>query len=227
MSDRISVVIPVYNAARHLAEAIESVLRQTLPVLEIIVVDDGSTDQSVEVAKRFGEPVRVLQQANNGAAGARNLGIQHARGDYLSFLDADDLWPDRKLEWQMRALNTPPYPQVVYGMAEEFYSEDLDDTRRRSIRPLKSTQAAQVAGAMLISLENFHRVGLFRSELRVAENVEWFIRAREKQLTQVVIPEVVLKRRIHSSNSGLSNSKEEYLQVIRESLDRRSAKKQQ
>lgn len=226
MSDRISVVIPVYNGARHLAAAIESVLRQTVPVLEVIVVDDGSTDHSADIARRFGDQVCLLNQPNSGAAVARNFGIQHAQGNFLAFLDADDLWSERKLEWQLRALKEPPYPEVVYGMAEEFYSDELDDTAKRSIRPLKSIQPAHVAGAMLISSENFHRVGFFNPELRIAETVEWFARARELQLKEVVIPEVVLQRRIHSSNSGLRISKMEYVRVIKESLDRRSAKKQ-
>src|SRR5262245_14462630 len=161
MTDRISVVIPVYNGAPYLGKAIKSVLRQSIPVLEVIVVDDGSTDDSADVAGSFGEPVRVVQQANSGPAAARNSGIQHAGGDFLAFLDADDLWTEQKLEWQLRALRQPPYPDVVYGMAEEFHSEELDDTARRSIRALKSIQVAHVAGAMLISSENFHRVGLF------------------------------------------------------------------
>jgi glycosyltransferase involved in cell wall biosynthesis len=96
----ITAIIPVHNGERHLAEAIQSVLAQTLPPGEIIVVDDGSTDASAAIAQSFGAPVRVLAQPNLGPAAARNLGLAHATGDLLAFLDADDLWTPNKLARQ-------------------------------------------------------------------------------------------------------------------------------
>lgn len=109
MSDgpTVSVIIPVYNGERFLAEAIRSALDQTLSPAEIIVIDDGSTDASAEVARGFGPPVRVLAQANLGPAAARNLGVAHAAGDLLAFLDADDLWMPEKLAYQVQFLCRP------------------------------------------------------------------------------------------------------------------------
>ena len=103
----VSVVIPVYNAARFLADAIRSVQAQRHPRIEIIVVDDGSTDGSGEVARSFAG-VRCLRQANGGIAAARNAGVHEARGNLLAFLDADDLWTPGKLALQLDVLRADP-----------------------------------------------------------------------------------------------------------------------
>lgn len=97
----VSVVIPTYNYARYIGEAIDSALAQTLPPIEVIVVDDGSTDDTQAVLAAYGDRIRVLRQENEGVAIARNSGIAAARGEYVAFLDADDVWKPRKLELQM------------------------------------------------------------------------------------------------------------------------------
>jgi glycosyltransferase involved in cell wall biosynthesis len=98
----VSVVIPCYNGANFLRDTLRSVLAQTLPPLEVIVVDDGSTDDSAAIAESFGPPVRVFRQPNQGESVARNRGIEEARGDWVAFLDADDLWLPEKLAEQAK-----------------------------------------------------------------------------------------------------------------------------
>src|SRR5262245_42249310 len=110
----VSVVMPVYNGERHLREAIDSVLRQTHRNLELIVVDDGSTDGSAEIARAFGDQVRLIRQANVGSAVARNVGIASARGEFVAFIDADDGWVSNKLELQVRYLVEHPDVGMVY-----------------------------------------------------------------------------------------------------------------
>lgn len=100
MSTAISVIIPAYNAAAFLRNAIESALRQTLPALEILVVDDGSRDETGRIAASYGAPVRCLRRENGGLSAARNTGIEAAQGEWLAFLDADDLWPEDHLASQ-------------------------------------------------------------------------------------------------------------------------------
>src|SRR5688572_32276770 len=100
---RVSVIIPARNAGRWIREAIESVLAQTAPAHECIVIDDGSTDDTARVAAEFGAPVRVITTGGRGVAAARNAGAASATGDYLAFLDADDVWLPRKLELQLAA----------------------------------------------------------------------------------------------------------------------------
>ena len=104
----ISVVIPCYNAAAFLRATIESILGQTHPVLEVIVVDDGSTDDSANIAESFGPPVRVIRQPNQGESAARNRGIEAAAGEWVAFLDADDLWLPTKVELQAEAIRSAP-----------------------------------------------------------------------------------------------------------------------
>jgi glycosyltransferase involved in cell wall biosynthesis len=102
---RISVVIPCYNAAGFLPETLASVLRQTYPPYEVLVVDDGSSDDSASAGASFGPPVRVIRQANQGESVARNRGIDEARGDWVAFLDADDQWDPAKLQRQVACLD--------------------------------------------------------------------------------------------------------------------------
>jgi glycosyltransferase involved in cell wall biosynthesis len=125
----ISVVIPAYNAASYLAETLESVLAQTFRDYEIILVDDGSSDETFEIAARF-SAVRRMWQANKGAAAARNAGIVAARGRYVAFLDADDLWLPEKLEKQAAWLTRNPGADWIYCDALVFDSE----TRRTICR---------------------------------------------------------------------------------------------
>jgi glycosyltransferase involved in cell wall biosynthesis len=110
----VSAIIPTYNAARWIARAIDSVLSQTHPVDEIIVVDDGSTDNTAEVVAGFGERVRYIRQSNGGPAKARNTGIRAATTEWVAFLDADDWWETQKLELQMAALHRNPNAILCY-----------------------------------------------------------------------------------------------------------------
>jgi len=103
MSERalVSVIMPAYNAAAYVADAIDSALTQDYRPIEVLVADDGSTDETAAVVRRYGEPVHYLRQENRGPAGARNLALRHARGEYIAFLDADDVWHPRKLAVQI------------------------------------------------------------------------------------------------------------------------------
>ena len=130
----VSVIIPVYNREKYLAEAIESVLAQTYRPIEVIVVDDGSTDGSADIAKRFGSPVRYYFQPNSGAGAARNRGIAVARGSFLAFLDSDDLWVEDKLTHQMAAFERHSDVDIVSGHVRQFYSPELSEHTMEKIR---------------------------------------------------------------------------------------------
>lgn len=128
MSDSVSVVIPCFNGSAFIAETLESALKQTHPPLEILVVDDGSTDNSAAIAKSFGDPVRVIRQENQGESVARNRGIDEARGDWIALLDADDLWEPDKLKQQISASCNSPDVVCVYTDVYRF-----DDVGRHEI----------------------------------------------------------------------------------------------
>lgn len=128
---KVSVVIPCYNGAKYLRETLGSALAQTHAPLEVIVIDDGSTDDSAAIAESFGPPVRVIRQSNQGESVARNRGIDEATGDWIAFLDADDWWETTKLEQQVKvALESPrPYVCVYTG----FYKFTLSSKRNPSL----------------------------------------------------------------------------------------------
>ena len=220
----ISVIIPVYNYDRYLGEAIESVLSQTYQHLEVIVVDDGSTDQSGDVAKRFADRgVRYCHQVHAGIGPARNKGVELAHGEYVAFLDADDRWPLQKLERQLRAFESDPALEMVFGQAVQLqngleWEAGVKDTKT----DVGNMVPGMVPGTMLIKRSAFDRVGKFQGDWKVGEFIDWYARAVELQIRSLVLPDLFLWRRIHDSNQGVRErqSVSDYARVLKAKLDR-------
>ncbi len=220
----ISVIIPVYNRDRYLAEAIESVLAQTYPAIELIVVDDGSSDRSAEVAQSY--PVIYHYQPNGGISAARNTGIALATGEFLAFLDSDDIWVTDKLAKQMAAFDANPHLEAVFGYAQHFYSPEVNEDFRKRILCPEQPIAAHISTAMLIKRSAFMRIGLFDTKLKVGIDISWYISAIEHQLQQVTLPDVVYHRRLHETNSGIieRHNANERIHMLKAKLDRQRAK---
>jgi glycosyltransferase involved in cell wall biosynthesis len=219
----VTVIIGAYNAARYLGEAIDSVLAQTHPRIELIVVDDGSTDGTGAVAEAYGPPVRCIRQENGGMAAARNRAVPEARGSYLAFLDADDRFPPDKLRQQLAVFEAQPDLDVVYGHVTEFLSPDLDEGARALLRAPAHDVPWPTPNLMLVKRESFLRVGLFSTDLKVGIGVDWHARANELGLRSAVPPILALERRLHAENNGIRQreSKPQYLHVLKAALDRR------
>ena len=219
----ISVIIPVYNCESYLAEAIESVLAQTYQPIEIIVINDGSTDGTEQVAQQFGDSIRYYAQSNRGLGATRNRGAELARGEYLAFLDADDLWVADKLERQMALFENDPQLDMAFGYVKQFYTPELEAEFKTKITYADKIMKGHIAGTLLIKRESFFRVGLFETGWRVAEFIDWYMKAREQSLKSVMLPEVVMKRRLHDANMGIRERKHriDYARVLKASLDRR------
>jgi len=219
----ISVIIPVFNTEKYLAEAIESVLSQTLKPSEIIVVDDGSTDGSADIARKFLPAIRLIQQPNSGIASARNTGIKASTGDYLAFLDADDLWNHKKLELQVEFLKNHPETDMVFGNVQQFVSPELPESFQNKIRLIESAMSGIVAGTMILKKETFLQVGLFNEKLQIGEFIDWFSRAKDLGLKYHTLDEVLLKRRIHENNTGIVKKDKmlDYTNVLREAIARK------
>ena len=220
---RVSVMTGVYNGARYLAEAIDSVLAQTRPAFELIVVDDGSDDGSGEIARGYGSPVRCIRQERGGMAAARNRAVGDATGDYFAFLDADDRFPPDKLECQLAAFAADPTLDVVYGHVSEFLSPDLDAGARALLRAPRANVPWPTPNLMLVKRDALLRVGGFSTELKVGIGVDWYARSVEAGLKSAVPPVVVLERRLHAENNGIRERafKPQYLHVLKHALDRR------
>ncbi|MCW5881061.1 MAG: glycosyltransferase family 2 protein [Anaerolineae bacterium] len=225
MSDTplVSVVLPVYNGAAYLAEALASVQAQTYRPIEMIVVDDGSTDASGDVARQATSQARLLYQANQGAGAARNRGVAEASGDLLAFLDQDDVWVSEKLAWQVSALDADPTLDIVFGHVQQFFSPDLDTASRARLHCPDHPQPGLLPSALLIRRAAFERVGAFERGWRVAEWAEWYVRAVDLGMRAVMLPQVVARRRLHAANTGLAarNAAPEYARLLKARLDRR------
>jgi glycosyltransferase involved in cell wall biosynthesis len=221
----VSVVIPAYNAERYLPAALDSVLAQTYPAQEIIVVDDGSADATLQAARRYGPPVQAHAQAHSGPAVARNLGVSLARGDFLAFLDADDLWAADKLECQLAALAADPALDMVFGLSRQFASPELDDAVKARLARDGQVLAGYYTGAFLIRRAAFDRVGPFSTELRVGEFLDWYMRAVDAGLRGHMLPQVVVQRRMHTDNQTVRDrhAQGDYVRLLKAGLDRRRA----
>ncbi len=223
MNALVSVIIPVYNGERYLAEAIGSAQAQTYRPIEIIVVDDGSTDGTAEVVKPFIPSVHYVYQENGGTGAARNRGIEAAQGDFFAFLDADDLWQPDKLSLQMAAFAADPQADILFGHLQQFFSPDVDESLKEKIACDTAIVPGYLPSAMVVRRDSFFRVGRYETHWKIGQDVSWVMRAMEQGLKMVMIPEVVFRRRIHASNKGITQRAfiTQRVRIIKASLDRR------
>jgi len=230
MTPTVSCIVPVYNGERFLGETIESILAQDYRPLEIIVVDDGSEDSSVEVAQSFQPDVRLVQQTQAGPSAARNSGIREASGDFLAFLDQDDLWHREKITRQLTRFECQPELSVAWTHVQMFWSDDLADERERyASHPSAGVVPGYATISMLARKEVFERVELFNENLWFSDSVEWTLRARQCGIVMEMMDEVLVYHRMHERNSTrryVAASREEFLAIAKANLDRRRQSKQ-
>lgn len=221
----VSCVIPVYNGAAHLGDAIDSVLGQTRSPTEVIVVDDGSTDATPQVAKSYGDRIRYVRQQNRGPAAARNRGADMAEGEILTFLDADDLWAEEKLDRQLERLETQDELDLCWAHAQNFWVEELGEEARRlqdhaRSRPLPG----YVTGTLAIRAEVFHALGGLNEDRGHADSLDLCLRLKRAGTVSELLSDVLLYRRIHGSNRSrrfTSDSLDEFFQLIHTDLQER------
>ncbi len=222
--DLISCIVPVFNGERYLAEALDSILAQTWRPLEVIVVDDGSTDGSAAVVAKYGAEVSYIHQANAGPAAARNRGLDAALGEFIAFLDADDLWHKEKLARQMARFEARPELDLCSAHVENFWSPDV---KREKDRPsdggLAKTQPG-VTQAIVARRALFDKIGPFDAALMYRDAMEWFSRAVDAGAVMETLPDVLVFRRIHRDNLSWrrgDDDRDELLRSVKTILDRR------
>ena len=218
----ISVIIPVYNGERFLADALQNVFAQAYHPIEVLVVDDGSTDGTASIAATFGEQIRYLYQPNAGPAAARNSGLALATGDLLTFLDVDDLWPADRLHLQVEYLRQNPALQLVWGYTQTIRLA-LAQPSDQEPPMLPPPSLLPLVGSILLRKELLLSVGNFDPQLRMSEDVDWFMRIREANVPLQVSKEVVLIYRLHETNMthGKKLVELKTLHALKQSLDRR------
>jgi glycosyltransferase involved in cell wall biosynthesis len=216
--ETISVIIPVYNGARFLGEAIQSALGQTVAPAEIVVVDDGSTDGSRAVAAAF-PGVRLVSKAHSGIAATLNAGVAHTTGRFLAFLDADDRWLPEKLARQMDALCSDPALAIVFGHCRRFRMTADAQPGEEMLDVIPGISKA----AMLVTREAFLQVGGFTEDAGAHEFLDWYARAGEAGLRTALLPDILYERRIHDENMGVvgrADQQSSYFVALRSKLDR-------
>lgn len=216
----LSVVIPLHNGEPYLAAALDSVLAQSRPPDEVWVVDDGSSDAGAALAAAYGAPVHCLGQPRRGAAAARNAGVAASRGDWLAFLDADDLWLPGKLERQAALLEERPELDAVAGGWRNFPSPELDPATRARLAYPDGLHTTPIASTLLIRRERFLALGGFDETLASGEFIDWLLRARRAGLN-IETPETLwVERRVHAHNHSLGREERgrAYLQLVMKRL---------
>jgi glycosyltransferase involved in cell wall biosynthesis len=219
----VSVIVPVYNGERFLAAALDSIRAQDHRPLETIVVDDGSDDGTPAIAQPRAD-VRYERHPHRGLAATRNSGVEAARGAFIAFLDADDLWPAHKLRVQVAYLLEHPETDYVVAHLRNFLEPGHE--RPAWLRPelLEHEQVAFSTGTLLARRRMFERIGTFDTRFVVGDDTDWFARAQAAGLVAAVLPEVLLERRIHDRNhtgETLDLCRSTAIEILKASLDRR------
>jgi len=221
----VSVILPVFNGERFLAHALNSVFAQGHDDLDVVAVDDGSTDGTAAVLARYQGRIRVIAQENAGPAAARNTGLAHARGDILAFIDADDLWHPRKLETQLKELAAAPDTEVSICHVLNFWNgdpgEEIDVLRARDYEILNEGAVVQ---AVLVRREVFDRIGGFDPRLRFGEDTEFYVRLEQSGIKKRMLEQVLGYRRIHAANMTADwpvSKREILVDLCKSVLDRR------
>jgi glycosyltransferase involved in cell wall biosynthesis len=210
----ISVIIPTFNRCDYITESLESAFRQTHVPFEVIVVDDGSTDDTAKRIERFARQITYLYQENRGVGAARNAGVAHSTGEFVAFLDSDDVWLPHKLALQMQTFQATPELEAIYGHARSAARLRLMAGR---------IQAAPLPCALLIRRSSLLRVGPFDESLRMGVEIDWYSRMQDCGVRMAMLGDVLYRRRLHRSNLNLTHADErvERLRALKTVLDRR------
>lgn len=212
----VSVILPTHNAARYILEAVESALKQVYPNKEIIVVDDGSTDNTRDVLASYLDKIVYVSQENRGVSSARNTAIQHARGELIAFLDADDIWLPNKLDTQMRFLANHPKVELLFSDAEIFNSNETivpsfmsqkmsgpqlneGEIGTADVSELLLTENFVVTSTVVAKKECVEGLGGFNESLRSVEDRDLWLRVARRYAVGYM-SSVLTRKRVHDCN---------------------------
>lgn len=220
----VSCIVPVFNGERHLADALQSVLDQTRPASEILAIDDGSTDGSPDVIARYHGRVRYLRQERGGPASARNRGVSIATGEFLAFIDQDDLWHPEKLERQLACFAENPRLELCFAHVERFWEPELQAEQNASRDHDRGGRVPGYSTPTLLARRSaFERVGPLNAELLFGDATDWTLRAIDGGLEMRLLPDTLLYHRMHGANLTRRReaSKAEFVRIVRSTLARR------
>ena len=226
--DLISIIIPVFNGGNYLSEALESVLAQKYAPIEIIVIDDGSTDNSGAIVNQFMAryPILYIFQENQGLAASRNKGISVSNGSLIAFIDADDIWVENKINSQVEVLRKDPSIEMVSGKVKQFISPEIPADERQTYHFQPGEIQSNMMAAALVRKSAFDKYGLFDPAFRIGQDMHWVIQALAKGLKIEPLQQLVYYRRLHQSNLGRQRSDENYktrFKILKQAIDQRQS----
>lgn len=218
----VSVVVAVRNGERFLSQALSSILEGSYRPLEIIVVDGDSTDRTVEVARAF-EHVRIVPQNGEGIAAAYNTGVEAAGGEFVAFLSHDDLWTPDKLETQIGFMIGKPEVQYTIARAKFFLEPGHEIPRGFRPELLEGDHVAPIMETLVARRSLFESLGKFDTSLPIANDVDWFTRASDHNIPTAVMPQVLLRKRVHDTNLSMNveTNNRDLLKLLKASIDRK------
>lgn len=221
----VSTILPVYNGEEFLSEAIDSVLAQQHSPHQVIIVDDGSTDQTAAIVKSYGNQVEYIYQENQGAPAARNTGVSLARGEFISFQDADDLWTEDKLRLQLQEFVDNPEAEIVTSMFQRLLQKTGDFEPPEYVF-YDGPHLGMNFKCAVIRRSVFDRVGIINQDHLYCDDWDWFMRAREEGVNIQVLSKVTISYRRHECNitNDMVKANSDVLKMLKESLDRRREK---
>jgi len=223
---RHSVIIPAYNASLYIEACMGSVLPQLGPADEVIIVNDGSVDDTWSIISNMRDSrIQTIDRAQNlGMTATRNQALSIATGDYIHFMDHDDLWPNNRIE-VIEATIKAHAPDLISGQVEHFFCPTLSEADRQAFF-LPKPQAAALSGSIIINRLALSRLGLFNTTLSSGEFIDLLSRALAMKLKWVKIEQLLFYRRIHGKNHTLFDGQaaSSYMAVIRLHMARRQTK---
>jgi glycosyltransferase involved in cell wall biosynthesis len=212
---RVSVVVAVRDGERYLAEALDSILRQSTTPGEVVVVDDGSTDATPVLLERYAAHVRVVRQSGAGVAAALNRGIAIAHGTLLAFLDADDVWLPDALRCRLTRIDAADDPDAVFGRMQQFVSPELDASHVAGLHFDPTPRDVTLFGTMLVRRSAVDRVGPLDRSYTTGANIDWMSRARAIGLRTAELTDIVMRRRLHQTNLGIVQAERKRTDLVR------------
>lgn len=223
----VTVIIPVYNGGKFLEEALQSVFDQTYQNIEIVVVDDGSTDNTAEIAQSFSQ-VHYIYQENQGVSVARNTAISRAGGEYIAFLDADDIWMPDKLSIQIEYMLGNPEFRITTTDKTNFLEPGTQLPNHLKQIDNWESMEENIPSMMMVHHSVFKEIGYYSPDYKASEDTEWIWRAMDAKIPIKKIEKNLVRRRLHGSNLSwvmVKDHKANLMRILRESVARKKRSK--
>ena len=226
---RASVIMPVKNGERFIRESLESLIQNISGQDEIIIINDGSSDKTVDIANNFiksHKNISIYHGDNLMPSGARNLGLERSKGNLISFIDHDDLWPKGRLDHHLNILSQSSELDVIQGMVKYFSSEPEQLKKFTFLDENKSIFFFQL-GSFTFKRKVFEEIGFFNPELKFGEDVDLYSRMLDNKINMIKDPDIALLYRIHDTNmthNYIENNNNVLIKILSNSIKRKREK---